>query len=448
MGGAEGLSPTVDALAARGALFRQAITNGPRTPSAFPAIMCSLYPFLSGEQGVPESATTLAEAMHAAGYRTAGFNLDNPYLAAACGYGRGFEQFEDFWNEDCRDQTLRSKRRGPWGRAKKAIQSAIGRRDLAFLLFFQLMFVTKRATFTGGRRTTDKAIEWTCKDRDAPFFCWLHYMDVHFPYLPANMNRSLRDRCGYVRAMLGILAGSYGYALRRMRDLYNQKVALVDSELARLMNALRARGLDENTLIMVTSDHGEMFREHGGYTHGPQPYDELLRVPLIFAGPGIPPGRVVEQQMGLIDLAPTLLDFAGIARPDGYQGRSARRLIESAEEEGTDCIFSEASHRGGRRSRQKAKDKYRIVSCRTPDWKYIFDDEGPTRELYDLHRDPTEQHNLVDLCPDRTQEMHARVLQHLEELDREAPRYHQDAARWEMEKEEAVRERLSALGYL
>ena len=184
LGGAPNASPCIDELARNGALFTQAISNGPRTPSAFPPIMCSLYPLVSGERGLPTSAPTWAEQMRQAGYRTAAFNLDNPFLSARCGYDRGFDLFLDFWTKPELAKNERSRQR-VWHRFKRLVQSRIGRYSLALLLFIQAIFRRGRPPFEAGETITKRAIAWMREEQDParPFFAWLHYMDVHYPYL-------------------------------------------------------------------------------------------------------------------------------------------------------------------------------------------------------------------------------------------------------------------------
>jgi arylsulfatase A-like enzyme len=369
MGNASNTSPNMDSLAKGGALFRQTISNGPRTPSAFPPIMCSLYPLVSGEKGVPENATTWAETMQKCGYKTAGFNLANPYLSSRNGYGRGFDQFADFWD---RNQPFNEgKERDIWSRFKKDLQDKMGRHNLAFLLFFQAVFRQDGASFLRGGEMTDKALSWITQNKDKPFFTWIHYMDVHYPYLPMKDEYSTTDTCRFLLALLGIIFGSYSYPLSLLRRLYERRVRLVDNLIGQLLKELKAMNLFDNTAIVITSDHGDMFHEHGGFCHQPELYDELLRVPLIVKSPQIDEHRIVDQQVSLINLPPTILEMLEIERPRTFQGESILPLLEGDENQKDHYVFSEATHMGGRRSRREGEDCYRIVSCRSEEWKYI-----------------------------------------------------------------------------
>jgi arylsulfatase A-like enzyme len=444
--GQPGSSPNLDQLAARGALFRQAIANGPRTPSSFPSIMCSVYALLCGEQGCPDNATTWAEAMSAGGYRTAGFCPDNPYLAAECGYGRGFDRYEEFGHST--QPETRRRRPGLLRRWMRAVRYFLVRRNLVFSMFLEGMLARRKPSLVAGEKATDRAVDWMAGDHGRPFFCWLHFMEVHYPYHPLGRPVTFRDRLRCFLAMLSVLCRSYRYPVRVLRELYAERVRYTDGVVGRLMQALRERGLDKNTVVVVTADHGDMFNEHGDFTHNAAPYDELLRVPLIVADPRAGAPRVVEEQMALMDLAPTMLEMLGLPRPATFQGSSRWTAIQGASAWDLSCVFSEATHRGGRKSRRQTSSKYRIFSCRSPEWKYIYDEEGTTRELYDLKADPGETTNLVERETDKAREMEALMRAHLQMLDAECKRYTRAKNPWELEEDEDIRRRLEALGYL
>jgi arylsulfatase A-like enzyme len=432
-----GPTPRLDRLATSGELYTNAVSNGPRTPSAFPAILCSLHPLVSGETGLPPGAATLAEALSNAGHRTAGFNLDNPYLSEACGYARGFERYDDFWQATPGVGNA-PVRPSPVKRLKKRVQDAIGRRSLPLLLLLQAMVQRGGAPFTRGNEATRRALDWIDDAAGAPFFTWIHYMDVHFPYLPLERPGPGR-RLRFLGGALGWLVGARQRPLKLLRRLYRDRVARMDRIIGRLADGLTERGLERNTIIVVTADHGEAFGEHGSYTHGPRLYDELLRVPLIIAGPG--PQRTEDRQVGLIGLAPTLLHRLGVEPPAAFQGRTF-----DAQDDGP--VISAATHAGGRRRRGAAAESFRIVSCRHDGWKLIHDDEGEREELYDLAADPAETVNLVERHPDRAGPLRERVRQHLAAADQDAARLGEAGAGRAFHEDEEVARRLADLGYL
>ena len=445
--GAVGISTSnIDHLAERGVLLRQAVANGPRTQSSFPAIMCSLYPLAAGErEALPTEATTLAEALRDAGYRTAALNPSNPFLTRESGYDRGFGLFVDFWDVH--------PRRGPhaaagrWRSLKRGVHDAMGRRDLGFLMLFQAAFQKVGGQYLTGEVIADQGFAWA-REQDEPFFLWLHFMDVHYPYTPLPGRWRRRDRVRCMAGMAGLLAGRQRGALRALRSLYDSRVELVDRILGSLLQRMKHAGLDDRTVIVVTSDHGERFREHGGHAHGPDLYDELLRIPLIAAGPELPAGLERTEQVSLIGLAPTLLELAEVAVPDCFSGGSFLPLLQGRSGAGESHVFSEAMHSGGRQSRVGVPDRYRVMSCRTPDWKLIRDEQGPAEELYDLAADPGEKVNLIGERPNVADELRRELDRHAEEVARHASRFSGRRAAGVAAEDDEVRRRLAALGYL
>jgi len=345
-------TPNIRRLVEKGVFFTQAFSNGPRTPSSFPAILASVYPFVSGEIGLPEGLKTWAEAMREIGYATAGFNPDNPYLTVESGYSRGFDHFVDFWSDKT---SVNPKPAGAVSRWKKSIQDSIGKRSLAALLFVQALRSRTHVQYASGETITDTAIEWIRGHRSKPFFCWIHYMDVHFPYL-SEKNPTFPELFRYPAAFVLSMLKLNRLPARWMRILYTRKVNLIDDLIGRWIESLSAFGMDRETLILFTSDHGERFGENGEFTHGPDLCDTLLRVPLIVSGPGCPenltcsdqselsdpsmrePTRnghfqspepearnlgpaAISGQVALIDLAPSIFDFLGHPPPSGFQGK-------------------------------------------------------------------------------------------------------------------------------
>ncbi len=445
--GAVGVStPSLDGLARRGVLLRQAVANGPRTQSSFPSIMCSLYPLAAGErEALPAEATTLAEALRGAGYRTAALNPSNPFLTRESGYHRGFDLFVDFWDVHPRQGPHLAP--GRWRSMKRRVHDAMGRRDLGFLMLFQAAFQREGGQYLTGEVIVDQGVAWA-REQGGPFFLWLHLMDVHYPYTPLPGQWSWRDRVRCMAGMAGLLAGRPRGALQRLRSLYDSRVELVDRILGQLLERMEEAGLCQRTVVVVTSDHGERFCEHGGHAHGPDLYEELLRVPLIVSGPGIPAGLESPEQVSLIGMAPTLLELAGVPVPQSFAGKSFLPLLQGRSGCGEPYAFSEAMHSGGRESRVGVADRYRVMSCRTPGWKLIRDEQGPVEELYDLTADPGERTNLVGERLTMAGELRRELDRHQEEVVREASRFADRRERGIAADDDDVRQRLAALGYL
>jgi arylsulfatase A-like enzyme len=172
-----------------------------------------------------------------------------------------------------------------------------------------------------------------------------------------------------------------------LADLYDAAIRYVDDNIGKLLKSLGNRL--ENTLIIIIADHGEAFSEHKWLGHG-MLYEEIVRVPLIMVGPGIKAGTIVKGPVELIDLAPTIADLVGISNVEGFHGRSLLPVMKGTKEEIKGTIATN----------QIPELRRRLISYRTPDWKYIRTeslDEVNTlvsEELYHLRNDPREGHNL------------------------------------------------------
>jgi arylsulfatase A-like enzyme/tetratricopeptide (TPR) repeat protein len=268
-------TPTLDALAARGVRFSQAIAPVPLTLPSHTSILTGRTPAHHGVRNnpefvVPESVPTLAEQFRAGGYETAAFVSGYP-LSRAFGLARGFDVYDDrFRRED--GEAPYTERRGD--------------RTVAAV----------RAWF--GRRQQDQS--------GRPYFLWVHFFDPHRPYDPPP---PFRDR----------------FADRP----YDGEIAFVDAQVRELL-ALTGDPAGQRTIILVAADHGEGLGEHGEPTHGLFIYDSTIRVPLIVAGPGVPAGRVVESTVSLVDVTPTLLELARRPALANVDGRSLARLFGAA----------------------------------------------------------------------------------------------------------------------
>ncbi len=439
-------TPNMDSLAGEGVLFEQAISNGPRTQSSFPSIMCSLYPLIAGERRrLPARAATMAEVASGAGLATAGFNPSNPFLTRETGYDRGFGLFVDFW--DIHDREGSAARSGVMARMKKRVHDAIGRKNLGFLMLMQALLLEEGGQFLTGRIITDQALDWLGK-QPGPFFLWLHFMDVHFPYQPLPGRRTWKDRSSYIRGMAGMAVNRPAVAVTALRQLYGDRVRLVDGFIGDLVRGLGDLGLTDSTAVVVTSDHGEQLGEHGRWAHGPDLHEELIRVPLIFNGPGLAGPRRIDRQVELLGLAPTLLELLGVPAPPSFLGSSFAPLVVAHSDEEPDAIFSEAMHSGARLSRAGILDTFTVTSCREAGWKLIHDTENDGVELYDLLADPDEQTNVAHQHPDRVADLRRLIDRHRRNSSSLAASLGGPDDRPMTPDDAQMRERLAALGYL
>jgi choline-sulfatase len=332
-GHAAALTPTLDALAARGVLFETAVAHVPLTGPSHASILTGRSPLGHGlrDNGgyvLPREAGTAAEDFRRAGYRTAAFVSGFP-LDRRFGMDRGFETYDDH------------------------LPRGNDRRRTPYVERF-------------GDATTDAALRWlkpaAATPAPQPFFLWIHYYDPHAPYEPPG---DLADR----------FRGSP----------YDGEIAFVDRQVARLLAALEERRSLSRTLVLVTADHGESLGEHGEGTHGLFLYDTTLRIPWIMAGPGIPGGRVSRTVARGIDTLPTLLEYAGLPVREEIEGRSLRPAAEGKEMQDlpayAETLYPEREYGWAP-----------LFAWRTARFKYV---DAPRPELYDLVADARESTNKL-----------------------------------------------------
>jgi arylsulfatase A-like enzyme len=410
-------SPRIDRLAAEGVFFESAYSHAPKTAPSHMSLMTGVHPDVHGvvnfvgrvNERLSPRLPTLAEILRSAGYRnaavTGGGNVDGEL-----GFDRGFEAYEQSGGDAA---TI-------FGRALERLDALAAPR-------------------ADGTR--------------APFFLFVHTYQVHDPYLPPPAYRALFTDPGYAGRIVGdadrlvALAGSDWPAwhrafwagvdarspadLRHLRDLYDACIRFTDDELGRLLDRIDALGLADETLVVVLSDHGEEFLEHGRFGHDAL-FDELLRVPLVVRVPdaerrGLRRGRVSEV-VRLVDVLPTLLDLVGLPTPDHLEGRTLLPLLQG-DGDAPRFVFAQNRETG---SDALVAGGWKLVAER---WNEL---------LFDLARDPGERRPLAggdavrESLRATLEELHARSLrwQVLAPPDRAGPL---DAA---------TRERLEALGYL
>jgi arylsulfatase len=291
----EPTTPVLDALAADGVRFEQHMANASQTVPSTLTMLLSRPPvdhgfsppdpavFARQRPVYPQELLFFAEVLRDAGYTTNG-QTANPYLAKPNGFDQGFDAFGT-----------------SAGRGEELVAAA-----------------------------TRWLGDWA-KERSRPFHVYLHLMDVHQPYdPPAEYLARFAPTEGRVR-----MEGNRAVPFADPRDLaynaarYAACVAYVDALIGRLLGELDSLGVRGDTLVVVTADHGEEFGEHGGIGHGRHVYGEVVRVPLILSWPGHLEPRVVAHPSQHLDLAPTVLALAGVARPDAYQGGSVLEPVDA-----------------------------------------------------------------------------------------------------------------------
>ncbi|MDZ5810851.1 sulfatase [Halorubrum sp. AD140] len=449
---ADRISPVIADLAGDGAVFDRAFATGNWTPFSFPSILASEPVFArNGNIGVADSRT-LASVLSEAGIATGGFNAANGFLTSHWGYPEGFDEFEPFVTSVGSSRYSRYLAAHPTVEAWIQLLTSPVRR-----LGSKLRGQSDERPFLDASRMFDVEDAATdfIDDADGPFFLWTHYMDTHTPYVPApRYIREVSDGLigthrmlhAHTRTSLGLEVGER--TLRELRTLYQATVRQVDASVGRLLDALEAAGVADETAIVIAGDHGEEFQEHGHLAHYPKLYDELIHVPLIVNVPGENGGRVSEH-VGLDAIPPTVADLLGVESPPEWRGESVAPAVRSDAEPEQDPVVS-VTVRGEEVTEQpiprSMADGDLLVSVRDAEWTYIENTDTGETELYHRPSDPTQQE---DLSADPTEEELAVVerfapiaASHAAELrDREGDATDDD------EVDEDLEARLEALGY-
>ncbi|MCU0242283.1 MAG: sulfatase, partial [Vicinamibacteria bacterium] len=264
--------------------------------------------------------------------------------------------------------------------------------------------------FIQDRRATDvanHAIDLLERKGDRPFFLFLHFYDPHWHYDPPAAQLRL-----FEQEYRGTLTGNWEALKRRTRQttsaadlahvlaLYDGEIRYVDDEIGRILDHLRTRGMLDNTLIVITSDHGEEFLEHGSWEHQKTLYEEVIRVPLLIRGPGVT-NRYESAQVSLLDVAPTILAWAQIKPPATFRGASLLEPRGENETYGETDHTTDATHKFFLRSGEK---RWKVIFSMSPDMSRIV-----REEWFDLAADPGEQRNAPPRA-ERALEIRQRAL--------------------------------------
>ena len=410
------ISPNLDRLAAESVLFENCFANAPWTKPSIATLFTSLPPAVhgvtdmgkptwSGEGGLmqllPEEAETIAESFRDAGYRTAAF-VGNPFISPRYGFSQGFEVFE---------------RKG-----KTSALLASARRWLAERAF----------------------------DREAPFFLYLHVMDVHGPYaaprgdfeavlqqIDRGASRTLTeeeyDRIPEYLRGIEWATEEERYRLTSWRARYGAGVHAFDRAIGPFLDELRASGVLDRAYVVLTADHGEELMEHGGWNHGNNLYDHQLHVPLLIRKPlAEDAGRNITSLVSLIDLMPTLSALGAVEAPPGILGRDVSTLLRGGSDTETSAVFASA-----------VNENPRIQGVRTLSHKLIWDEELGELELYDVAADPKECRDLSEEDRPSVARMKTYLRENLERNEARGA-----LAREAVPMDDELRDRLKALGYV
>ncbi|MBN2490041.1 MAG: sulfatase [Planctomycetes bacterium] len=373
-------SPTIDRIAREGALFETAMSSTSWTLPAHAALFTSLPDRVHGcvddLQWLDGSRLTLAEALRAVGYKTAGF-FSGPYLHPCFGFSQGFDRYHDCTSYSRKSIELIQEKRflDPLGPGQR--------------MSFDLMKLSHDdiTNPTVLREVTS----WLAQRPEGPFFLFIHLWDVHYDYVAPPPYDTLfdPDYRGPVdgRNLLGACRKPPHWTaadVAHLEALYDGEIRSTDDTIARILEALEAEGLEDGILLAITADHGEAFYEHGLHGHRLTLHDEEVRIPLILRyPPAIPAGTRVGGQACIIDIAPTLLELAGAPPLPHALGRSLVPVLEGsaggAPDEPAVCELTVPA------------SGVHLFALRTPSWKVIYDFSRRDFRVFDLARDPAER---------------------------------------------------------
>ena len=422
-------TPRMDALAREGARFTRAYSTGFWTLPSHASLFTGQYPSAHGATSetnrLPSRAETLAEVLRRAGYRTAAFP-SNPWVSAERGFDQGFETFTETWRQ----------------------RPGLPHED------------------RGGVELVRRFLEG--HDPGRPFFLFLNLNTAHMPYVPDEaVLRALHgDREPLVdpdrREKLAKLTGLWRHIAGRevledrdfaeLRALYEAEIAMLDARVGELVDALRDRDLLDETLVVVTSDHGENIGEHGLIDHMLSMYDTTTRIPLILRyPPRIEAGRVFEGLTSLVDVAPTILDACGLpADALPAAGHSLMALLDGTIAPPPFVVAENERPVNGVELLNRAFPDFDTTQIdrpmrmlRTSRHKLIRRD-GAGVELYDLENDPAEEEDVSDDLP----ELRERLLSDLEEWQAQYPQQPGGGGTATESADRESLEQLRALGYI
>lgn len=390
-------TPNLVRLAGAGLWLQQARTITPWTRPSIASLFTGVPPARHGvaseapDAALPPDLPTLAGVLRAAGYSTAAFSA-NLHLDPAFGLVRGFSR--------------------------------------------------ARVVHEDGAALRDAVLAHVASPAPEPWFVFAFLMDTHHPFrhrpefdrssgIAAPLRSAAELGAGRDRAARGV-AEPTPAEVRKLEALYDENVRYVDARVGELLDGLAARGALARTIVVVAADHGEAFGEHGSYFHGHDLHEEVLRVPLLVAGPGVPAGEIRVDPVSLVDLPGTLLAWLG-AGAGALPGRDLRRPCAGAD--GACAQAFETRFRGA--------DQAALLDA---PYKLIVDRRAGRKQLFDLARDAGEREDLAAAQPARVRALEAQLRERLAAAASAAPRTPAAAAPGGVDPETA--EALRALGYV
>jgi len=361
-GNESGLTPFVDSLQSKCIRFTKGQAIGPYTQASFPGILTSSYYLEYGKpKGLSPRRTLISEPLKQTGITTAAFH-SNPYICAYLGWNRGWDIFYDSMGDE----------------------------------------VEPGIPYIRGSIINTKLNNWLSSHTQGgeykPFFLWLHYMDIHEPYMPEKKYIDMVDSSVTISQdeMYSLFENTI---LKRdtsdpgkvtiLKKLYDIHVREVDIYTQEFFGILKRLDILKDSVVILTSDHGDEFNEHGGLSHDDKMYSELIDIPLLIYDPNKDKEAICDTLVSNIDIPPTIVHLFGLEPVAGFTGYSLLPL-ENYPDNG---VFGEAIDQRSQRGGNIDKD---IYFYREGNLKIIYRADLDIWEMYDLKEDPRELNNIID----------------------------------------------------
>lgn len=367
-GSKRGLSPFIDSIADRCVVFDRAQAIGPYTQTSFPGILTSSYYFDYGRSShLSPQRVLVSEPLKSGGIVTAAFH-SNPYVSDYFGWNRGWDVFRDFMEYE----------------------------------------VSDKVPFLRGKDVNSHVKDWLSShvkgNNYQSFFLWVHYMDVHEPYIPQREYLELAHSSTEAHALSedDMFQLFKEVVLKRdisdrqkvalLKELYEARVREVDDYVKQFFGILEQLEVLEDCLVIVTSDHGDEFGEHGGLSHDGKMFQELVSVPLFVFDPERRQRETCDKVVSSVDIPPTINCLFGLEPVQAFQGQSLFPLSEYKER----GCFGEAIEKLGHSIKETDKEVYYYLAGNL---KIIYRGNIDAWEMYDLQNDPNEINNIIPTVP-------------------------------------------------
>ncbi len=375
-------TPEIDRWAQRGVVFENAWSTSSWTLPAHASLLTGLEPYQHGAGSVSTLSTkfqVLTEFLRAKGYRTGAFIANDLFVSPEYGFSRGFERFRVYTHWSVASRTFYGYR--------------------LYLLLTEKLNYTNLPVRRHAPQISNELLSWVNEDSSGtPFFALVNYFDAHAPYYPPPP---------FDKKFQGEMPGGTSEDLKKRADIvnpYDGLVGFLDWEVGRVLQELDSKKILENTVVMITSDHGEALGNHDRAGHGDSLYREVGRVPLIIFGPGVLPGIRQKGAVSLRRIPATIAWLAGDQSGNiSFPGPTlAAQLQGDRENETDDWVLLELSRETGGYIKSLVNGK----------WHYIWDVNSGKEEIYDMDKDPAEKSNLAgsaEAAP-QLQTMRARLI--------------------------------------